>query len=281
MGEVYLVENDQLQRREAMKVISVAGASNPDFQQRFTNEARTAASLDHPSIITIHNHGITDESPWYTMSYLEGPDLASTRLTPAEVGNVLRQVGDALDYAHQHHVVHRDIKPANIVVTRDKDGAIRRAVVLDFGIAKLANSPQLTAMNSIVGTMTYTAPEVIGGQTAGPAADQYSLACATYQMLAGNPPFAADNATALMMAHVQQPAPHLGALRPDLAAVGAVLQRGMAKNPAERFPDCSTFAAEFNRALSTTSSGTQTTVAPTPQGGFGAPSGSAAFSPIP
>ncbi|WP_308192036.1 protein kinase domain-containing protein [Gordonia zhenghanii] len=272
MGDVYVVEHPQLERKEAMKVISVAGASNPDFQQRFANEARTAASLDHPSIITVHSYGVDDTNssektaglPWFTMNYLDGPDIASTRLTPAETINVINQVADGLDYAHARTIVHRDIKPANIVITRNTDGTLARAVVLDFGIAKLSNSPQLTAMNSVVGTMAYTAPEIISGQPATARSDQYSLACTTYQVLTGHAPFQADTATALMMAHVQQPPPPLGQARPDLAALTPVLTRAMAKDPNARYNNCREFATELHRALTQTSAGTATAIAPTP-----------------
>ncbi|GEE03198.1 hypothetical protein nbrc107696_36440 [Gordonia spumicola] len=271
MGDVYVVENPQLQRREAMKVISVAGASNPDFQERFANEARTAASLDHPSIITVHSYGVSEPDatatsglPWFTMSYLDGPDLASTRLTPTETIDAIAQVASALDYAHGRSVIHRDVKPANIVITRDGQGRLARAVMLDFGIAKLADSPQLTAMNSVVGTMAYTAPEIISGHPASPRSDQYSLACSVYDVLVGHAPFRADTATALMMAHVQQPPPPLGQERPDLAALGPVIARAMAKDPAARFPTCEAFAVELRRALTQTAAGTATSIAHTP-----------------
>ncbi|GAA2384725.1 protein kinase domain-containing protein [Gordonia cholesterolivorans] len=281
MGDVYVVENEQLSRREAMKVISVGGASNPDFQQRFSNEARTMAALDHPSIVTIHNYGIADDQPWFTMSYIDGPNLASARLTPAEVVQAIVQVADGLDYAHSRSVVHRDIKPANIVVTRSSDRSLHRAVLLDFGIAKLADSPQLTAVNSIIGTVTYTAPEVIGGAHAGPASDQYSLACTAYELLAGRPPFAAENSTALMMAHVQQPPPPLGAVRPDLDALTPVLIRAMAKDPAARFPDCRAFAAALDAALRQTAAGQHTMVAPVAPPGPSGPTPAPTPTPTP
>ncbi|MGB3303026.1 protein kinase domain-containing protein [Gordonia sp. (in: high G+C Gram-positive bacteria)] len=250
MGEVYVVENEQLQRREAVKLISVgASAENQDFQQRFNNEARTMAALDHPSIITIHNYGIEDGQPWFSMSYLDGPNLATARLTPSEVVTAIGQVADALDYAHASSVVHRDIKPANIVVTRHSDGRLRRAVLLDFGIAKLADSPQLTAVNSIISTVTYTAPEVIQGIAAGPASDQYSLACTVFELLAGQTPFKAETPTSLMMAHIQEQPPALGTIRPDLNMLGPVLTKAMAKDPAARYPDCRAFAAALDVAL--------------------------------
>ncbi|WP_236995098.1 protein kinase domain-containing protein [Gordonia phthalatica] len=273
MGDVYVVENESLKRQEAMKVISVGGASNDDFQQRFTNEARTAASLDHPSIITVHSYGVADGMPWFTMSYVKGKDLASAPLTPADAVTVIEQVASGLDYAHARTVVHRDIKPANIVVTRTDDGGVDRAVMLDFGIAKLADSPQLTAVNSVVGTAAYTAPEIISGQAASAKSDQYSLACTAYQLFAGTAPFKADTTTALMMAHVQQPPPALGQARPDLAALGPVLQRAMSKDPNARYANCRAFAEDLRRALGQTQAGTATSVAgvatmpPTPSSG--------------
>lgn len=269
MGEVYLVENPQLGRREAMKVVSVAGSSNADFAQRFSNEARTVAALDHPSIVTVYAYGIDGDRPWFTMNHVDGDDLTHVRLTPIEVGQVLTQVGDALDYAHGRGVVHRDIKPANIVVTRNPDGTVKRATLLDFGIAKLADSPQLTAVNSVVGTMAFTAPEVISGRAADARSDQYSLACTTYQLLAGSAPFKADTSSGVMMAHLQQPAPSLASVNASLAPIAPVLLRAMAKNPAERYPDVSTFAAEFTRALGHTQAGVATTIAPAPGGAPG------------
>ncbi|MFT4088761.1 MAG: protein kinase [Gordonia sp. (in: high G+C Gram-positive bacteria)] len=264
MGDVYLVENPQLGRREAMKIINVAGAGNEDFQQRFASEARTVAALDHPSIITVHSYGVADDLPWFTMTHVDGTDLGSAALTPVETIEAVSQVADALDYAHRKGVVHRDIKPANIVVTRNDDGSLNRAVVLDFGIAKLADSPQLTAANSIVGTVTYTAPEIISGEPASARSDQYSLACTVYNLLSGRPPYQADSAVALMMAHIQQPVPALDELRPDLAALTPVLARAMAKDPGSRYSDCKSFAAELRQALTHTHGAQGHTPPPTP-----------------
>ncbi|MFT4125333.1 MAG: protein kinase [Gordonia sp. (in: high G+C Gram-positive bacteria)] len=249
MGEVYLVENPQLLRREALKVISLAGSQDPDFQRRFTNEARTTAKLDHPSIISIHQYGITDGTPWFTMNYLEGKDLTSGPITPSEVVEVTGRVADALDYAHRHQVIHRDIKPANIIVTRDPaTGEIERVTVLDFGIAKLVNSTSLTATSAFIGTLAYCAPEVIEGHDAGPAADQYSLACTVYQLLCGQAPFPTTTPSALVLAHLSKPIPPLRAVRPELTACEPVLVKALAKNPADRYPDCRGFAAALRQA---------------------------------
>ncbi|GAC56657.1 putative serine/threonine protein kinase [Gordonia hirsuta DSM 44140 = NBRC 16056] len=264
MGDVYLVENPQLHRSEAMKVISAGGSSNPDFLQRFTNEARSAAALDHPSIVTVYAYGVENELPWFTMSHLRGPDLSKTRVNPAEAVEAISQVADALDYAHSRQVVHRDIKPANIIVTRNADGAFERAVILDFGIVKMADSPQLTAVNTVVGTAAYTAPEIISGAPATAASDQYSLACTAYQLLSGTAPYEGTSATALMMAHVQQPVPSLAHVRPDLAPLGPVIERAMAKDPAARYPSCRAFADALRAALAQTTGSAAATMTSIP-----------------
>lgn len=263
MGEVYLVENLQLERREALKVISSAVAAQPGFAQRFTNEAKTTAKLDHRSIITIYQYGIADGSPWFSMSYVDGKDLTEERLTPAEVADVVEQVADALDYAHRHHIVHRDIKPANILVTRDPaTHAVDRALVLDFGIAKLAGSANLTGTHSFIGTVAFSAPETLEGADATPRSDQYSLACTAYALLAGQPPFVGPSEPSVMLGHIQRPVPPIGQLRGDLAHLDPVFQRALAKDPAARYPDCRSFATALREAVKATASAGQTIAAP-------------------
>jgi len=257
MGQVYVVEHPHLGRREAMKVISVSG--DPEFERRFTAEAKTAAALNHPNIITVHGYGIVDGSPWFTMSYIDGRDLATERLTLPEIGTVAGKVADALDYAHRKNVIHRDIKPANIVVTRDPDTRqLDDVVVLDFGIAKLVtDATAMTAANMVVGTMAYLAPEVVAGKPAGPRSDQYALACTTYQLITGTTPFSGDTAPAMMMAHATAPVPRISSVRPDLAALDSVFDTALAKEPARRYADCRTFAAALNRALQAAQGGAQ------------------------
>lgn len=249
MGQVYLVEHPHLLRREALKIISVAAAGQSDFQQRFTNEARTVAMLNHPGIIGIHHYGIDDGAPWFTMTYLDGTDLDGTLLPDHEIALVSQRTADALDYAHRHQVIHRDVKPANIMVTREADGSLDQVVLLDFGIAKLADSTSLTATSAFVGTLTYSAPEIIDGRPASPASDQYALACSLYKMLTGDAPFQAETTTALMAAVLSKPAAPISTIRPDLAALDPVFERALTKDPAQRFPDCRSFAQALSEAL--------------------------------
>lgn len=250
MGEVYLVENPQLLRREALKVISLAGAHDPDFQRRFTNEARTTAALDHPSIISIHQYGInTDGTPWFTMNYLEGADLTHGAISPSDVIEVTTRVADALDYAHRRNIIHRDVKPANVFVSRDEHGQIARVTVLDFGIAKLVNSTSLTATSAFIGTLAYCAPEVIEGHDASASSDQYSLACTVFQLLTGQAPFTTTTPSALVMAHLTKQIPPISSLRPDLGALDPVIAKALSKNPADRYPDCRSFSTALRQAF--------------------------------
>lgn len=256
MGQVYLVENPGLHRREALKLISAAGANAADFQERFAREARTAAALDHRGIITIHQYGVENGTPWFTMTHLRGADLTEERLTTAEVTQVIAEAADALDYAHTQNVIHRDIKPANIFVTRGDSAAIDRVTVLDFGIAKLAGAQGLTGTNAFIGTLNYSAPELIAGQQPTGAADEYSLACTAFQLLTGAPPYVADNPVALVRAHADLPVPLLSARRPDLHALDPVFARALAKDPAARFPSCRAFADALAAAAASSSGAT-------------------------
>lgn len=282
MGQVYLVENSRLGRQEALKVVT---SGDQTFQARFTSEARLAASLDHPNIVTVYHYGFEGSTPWFTMTYLDGTDLTQTgRLQPAEVATIVEQVGSALDYAHSRGIVHRDIKPANIIIHRDPVGQIDRVTLLDLGIAKSQDGPALTAVDAFVGTVAYTAPEVLHGQPAGPATDQYALACTAYELLAGRPPFV-GNASTVMNGHLQAEPPAVTTSVPQLAVADPVLRRAMAKSPAQRYPNCGAFAAAFSSAVAAAGSGHSPTVpvvgppmtTPMPGSGpYGPPSGPAA-----
>ncbi|MGW0036187.1 protein kinase domain-containing protein [Gordonia sp. NPDC003376] len=260
MGQVYLVEHPHLLRREALKIISVTASHREEFHQRFTNEARTVALLRHPGIVAIHHYGVENGSPWFTMTYLDGQDLAAGGLSDAEIGVVATRAADALDYAHRHQVIHRDVKPANIIVTREDDGSIDQVVLLDFGIAKLADSTRFTATQAFIGTLAYAAPELLDGLPAGPATDQYALACTVYELLTGVAPFEAPTPSAMMAALLSRPAPLLSVRRPDLVALDPIFHRALAKDPSLRFPDCRSFAAGLADVLRTSAAGPRPTV---------------------
>lgn len=250
MGSVYLVRNPHLDRSEALKVLAVD--ADGSFAERFATEARTVAKLDHPGIVTVYHHGITDGVPWFTMQYLDGTDLSNQKLPLREVTTIAAQAGAALDYAHARHVVHRDIKPANLMVRRDSRGNVERVTVLDFGIARLAGSTSLTGVDSFIGTLTYSAPESVTGDRDNPASDQYALACTAYELLTGRPPFVGLPAAALLNAQLSTPAPPIGSIASQYAHLNAVFARALAKDPAHRYRSCRAFA----EALASGGSGT-------------------------
>jgi serine/threonine-protein kinase len=204
---------------------------------RFLLEARTAAQLSHPHIIPIHAVRTTGQLRYFAMKYIAGSSLdhvlaEAGPLPVAIVQAVLAQVGSALDHAHRRGVVHRDIKPANIML--DEDG---RAIVADFGIAKVSQGTGLTQTGSTVGTPTYMSPEQCTGKPVTGASDQYALGCVAFELLAGRPPFAHQEVVPVLLAHVSEVPPPLLQFRPDCPIeLAAVIDKMLAKNPAERWP---------------------------------------------
>ena len=261
MAVVYLGRDAQLGRKVAVKVLppELTYGGKGSMIERFKREAQTAAKLDHPNIIPVYRVSPGGTLFWYVMKYLDGEPLDKIleregRLGVARSVDIIVQVADALDYAHLNQVVHRDVKPANVMV--DKKG---RVTVTDFGIAKALDANTLTASGSIIGTPYYMSPEQCKGRHVGPAADQYSLAVMTYQMLGGHLPFTGDSAVEIVHKHVADPVPPLGALCPQLPQrVVKVVERGLAKTPEERYAT----VADFARSLQAASRGVEFTVTP-------------------
>src|SRR5215210_535630 len=250
MGAVYLAEDTALGRKVALKLLSPELADNERFRERFLRESRLAASLDHPSVVPIYQAGEAEGVLYIAMRYVEGADLkallAEGPLEPARALMLCEQVAGALDAAHQRGLVHRDVKPANVLI--DEAG---HAYLADFGLTKQTSSISgLTGTGELVGTVDYVAPEQVQGQQVGAAADQYALACLLYQSLTGEPPFQRESDVATLWAHVQDPAPPASERRPELpAALDAVLAKGLAKRPDERYGSCVAFTDAARRAL--------------------------------
>ena len=266
MAVVFLGHDALLNRKVAVKVLPPELTfGSGSIIERFKREAQTAAKLDHPNIIPVHRVSPGGKLFWYVMKYLDGEALNDVleregQLAVERTVDIVGQVAAALDYAHQNHVVHRDVKPANVLV--DKRGW---CTVTDFGIAKALDANTLTASGSIIGTPYYMSPEQCKGKRVGPAADQYSLAVMTYQMLGGHVPFTGDSAIEIVHKHVADPVPPLGLLRPNLPEkVVRVVERGLAKTAEERFAT----VAEFAKALKAASEGVDfAAVAPAKRGG--------------
>jgi serine/threonine-protein kinase len=241
MGTVYLARDPDLPRSDALKILSPELSRDADFRARFQREADVASMLDHPNIVAIRRRGEFDGQLWIAMQFIDGTDadaaLYAGAMTPARAVHIVREVGKALDYAHDHNVVHRDIKPANFLLSRPTTGD-ERVLLADFGIARAVDATGgLTSAGVVLATVSYAAPEVLLGHPFDGRADLYSLGCSLFRMLTGKTPFPANNGmAAVMMAHLMQPAPRVTDLNPHLPAqVDHVIVRAMAKDPAQRF----------------------------------------------
>ena len=241
MAVVYRALDVRLHRRVAIKVLPPELAYHGDVRERFLREAQTAAALSHPNIVPIFSVDERAGIVFFVMALVEGESVAamcrrSMECPPEETGRILRDVADALAYAHAHGVVHRDIKPDNILIDR----ASGRPMVTDFGIARaMAVDARLTMTGVAMGTPTYMSPEqAMGEREVDGRSDQYSLAVVGYEMLAGAPPFRASNSPALLMKHVGETPVAIWMLRDGIpATLGGALMRALAKKPEDRWRD--------------------------------------------
>jgi serine/threonine protein kinase len=251
MGIVYRAKDRRLKRTVAIKLLPPELAFRSEIRSRFLREAETAAQLSHPSIVPIFSVDEKDGLVFFVMAFVDGDTLAKRihdrgALDPVEVRRILREVGDALAYAHSHGVVHRDIKPDNILL----DATSNRPMVTDFGIARAISdgSARLTATGIAIGTPAFMSPEQSAGdRDVDGRSDLYSLGVVAYQMLCGELPFNATNTPALLVKHLsERPVPvdqRASNIPPDLArAVMLCLE----KNPDDRFPSAQAFVSALD-----------------------------------
>lgn len=243
MGIVYLAKDPLIGRLVALKTIRPAAHSDDEetreFQQRFIREAQAAGILNHPSIVTVHDIG-RDESTgisFIAMEYVEGQNLkeilAQGRpLTFENIGDIVAQIADALDFAHSKGIVHRDVKPANIILL---DG--NRAKIMDFGIAKIASGvANLTSTGQFLGTPNYMAPEQIKGTSVDGRTDIFSLGICLYECLTRRKPFGGDSLTSISYKIVHEPFPPLHDINPQIPdGYEDVVAMCLAKDPARRY----------------------------------------------
>jgi tRNA A-37 threonylcarbamoyl transferase component Bud32 len=273
-GEVYRCHDDVLGRDVAVKRIRletfVEPAQREDLEQRFLREARVAARLRHPNVVTTHEYVATPAASLIIMEFVAGHTLQAVlqqrgRLPLDEAITLIAQAAAALDYAHANQVVHRDVKPANIMI--EPGGHVK---VMDFGIAKLETGANLTVAGSIMGTPNYMSPEQARGMKVDGRSDLFSLGCVLYECLTGTKPFQGESVSVILVKILTEEPPPVDFATTGLPlAIGAVLKRAMAKDPAARYGS----GAELVDALRTAG---QTTLvsAPTAGGGVGSAGGS-------
>jgi serine/threonine-protein kinase len=255
MGLVYLGKDPTIQRFVAIKTMRLDQLDEPDKVQevkaRFFREAESAGRLSHPNIVTIYDAGEQDELGYIAMELVEGQSLKERSRKPnlmplPELVQTLASVADALDYAHQQGVVHRDIKPANIMITKD-----RLVKVMDFGIAKVVSSSK-TQTDIVLGTPTYMSPEQIAGKKVDGRSDIFALGVVLFELLTGQPPFTADNLSALLFAIAHHPHPDLQSLRQDLPPMfQEVINRAMQKELPQRYRRAGELAQDLRACIHT------------------------------
>lgn len=237
MAVVYLAEETRLGRKVALKVLPPELTFGHGVD-RFLREAKTAATLDHPNIIPIYRIASGGKLFWYAMKYLEGRSLEDVlrergAYSLEETMEILEQVADALDYAHEHHVIHRDIKPANVMLD-----SRNRVIITDFGIAKALTEGALTASGSVIGTPYFMSPEQGMGKPVAGAADQYSVAVMAFRMLAGHIPFDGDSAIDILHKHCMMEPPRLEDSAPHIPKhVCDAIDKALSKKADDRFPN--------------------------------------------
>jgi len=250
MGMVYAGYDPLLDRKVAIKVLAPHLVWEEGFVERFLREARAAARIKHPNIVTVYDVGQEQDQFYFVMEYLEGQTLSDHirsrgALPPDEALSILQPLADALDYAHQRGLVHRDIKPSNIIVG---DGL--RVTLTDFGIARAAQETRLTTTGAIMGTPEYMSPEQAWGEEVGHETDLYSLAVVAYEMLSGRVPFSGTTPHAVLYKQIHEPPPPIRDARPDLPpGVETVLARALDKEPGKRYATAKEFVGELESAL--------------------------------
>jgi serine/threonine kinase PknH len=252
MGEVYEAEHTVKEWTVAVKVMTAEFSRDPVFRERMRREARTAGRLQEPHVVPIHDYGEIDGQMFMEMHLIEGIDLDDMLkrfgpLTAPRAVAIITQIASALDAAHAAGVMHRDIKPPNILITRDDF-----AYLVDFGIASATTDEKLTQLGTAVGTWKYMAPERFSNGEVTYRADIYALACVLYECLTGAPPYRASTAGELVRAHTTDAIPLASAVRSGIPkAFDAVIARGMAKKPDQRYASAGDLALAAHEALST------------------------------
>ncbi len=245
MALVFRAKDRHLEREVAVKVLPFSLAFDAEFVERFQREARTAAQLEHPSIIPIYRVGRSGRVIYFVMKFLRGGSLSTVlaergALSPPEIRRLLLEAGSALGYAAQRGIVHRDIKPDNIMF--DEFG---QCLLTDFGIAKAASGQRLTGTGMSIGTPHYMSPEQARAQAIDGRSDLYSLGVVAYQCLAGTVPYDGEDSFSIGYKHITEPVPTPQLISADERRLFEVIKRMLMKDPADRFQACEELIASL------------------------------------
>ncbi len=265
MATIYRATDVRFEREVAVKILRPEVATDRDLAHRFRREALAATVLRHPNIVACLDTGTDGDQAYLVMALVEGEDLAarlrrSGRLAPWQAARIALDVARALGVAHVRGIVHRDVKPGNILLAADG-----RAMVTDFGIARLAADAEAALPGTTLGSVHYFSPEQARGTTTTPASDVYGLGLVLYEALTGARAWSGATTDAIALARVGAPAPSPRALRPEVpAALEAVVRRSLAPNAGDRYPNGMAMAAALAPIVEEGEVASPTSVVPTP-----------------
>ncbi len=261
MATIHRATDVRLERTVAVKLLRPDVASDPDLAHRFRREALAATVLRHPNIVACLDTGTDGAQPYLVMDLIEGEDLAARlrrggRLAPGEAARIGLDVARALGAAHLRGIVHRDVKPGNILLAADG-----RAMVADFGIARLAMDAEAALPGTTLGSVHYFSPEQARGTTTTPASDVYGLGLVLFEALTGTRAWTGDTTDAIALARVGRRAPSARAMRPEIPAdLEAVVARALQPEPGDRYPDGASMAAALEPIVAATDPSSPTSV---------------------
>lgn len=255
MGSVYQAYDMLMKRNVAIKLLHQDRNVSNETWMRFQQEAQATSTLDHPGIVRIHDFNVSEEhGPYLVMDLIDGVPLSlliarRSVLPPNYVAEIISQVADALEHAHQKGIVHRDLKPSNILIVND-GAATPHARVVDFGIAKLQNENgddlKLTKTGEVFGSPLYMSPEQCTGKPIGPRSDIYSLGCVMYEALSGQPPFKGKNFAETVLKHTQEPPKPLAAELKTPSPLKKIMMCALEKRPEDRYQSMKILKKQIN-----------------------------------